>query len=102
MVLNSGSLGGYGGSEKELRKEQEINKNMMMTMKKSERGEEWWEWRRWNVKGGVLVSLLEGGEVFDCMGILTEAEGTNKVQGWKKKRWCDEKGTNEVHGWTKE
>lgn len=57
----------------------------MMTMKKSERGDEWWEWRRWNVKGGVLSSLLKSGEVFDCMGILTEAEGTNKVHGWKKK-----------------
>ena len=57
MVLNWGSLGGYGGSEKGLPKEQEIKKNMMMTMKKSERGEEWWESRMWNVKGGVLVSL---------------------------------------------
>jgi len=84
MALNWGSLGGYGGNEKELRKEQEIKKNMMMTMKKSERGEEWREWRRWNVKGGVLVSLLEGGEVFVRMVILTEAEGTNKVHGWTK------------------
>lgn len=38
------------------------------------------------MKGGVLSSLLKSGEVFDCMGILTEAEGTNKVHGWKKKK----------------
>jgi len=42
-------------------------KNMMMTMKKSERSEEWWEWR-WNekVERGVLVSSLQGGEVLDA------------------------------------
>lgn len=67
MVLNWGSLGGYGGSEKGIRKGQEKVRNMMMPMKKSERGEEWWEWR-WNekIERGVLVSSLQGGEVLDA------------------------------------